>query len=167
LQKHFQDWNLACAFRVESLKYLNDLNEGFEVIEHEEQKGPSLFKTDSTNIDLKLMDEQRRREAKNKKLKDEFQIILPLSFSINQDYLTESPPKTKLPEQAFNALGQQSVLINNSTYVICREPVLGSNVVSLDDSIIARTAINPGVGRARGNTQEDFTSNDLTHKPTP
>ena len=38
IQKHYADWNVACAFKTESIQYLNDLNEGFEVIESNEEE---------------------------------------------------------------------------------------------------------------------------------
>ena len=76
---------MAHAFKVESFQYLNDLNEGFEVISAiEETKETHFKKVDSTNIvDLKLIDEMRRREAKKEKMVNEFQIILPLNFQMD------------------------------------------------------------------------------------
>lgn len=74
MQKHFADWNLACAFKIETMQYLNDPNEGFEVIETEsEQQNPMLLKTDSQEVvDLKTLDERRRKESKKQKLGNEF-----------------------------------------------------------------------------------------------
>ena len=38
IQKHYQDWNIGCAFKLDTFQFLNDLNEGFEVIEAHEEK---------------------------------------------------------------------------------------------------------------------------------
>jgi hypothetical protein len=50
---------VACAFKIESFQYMNDPNEGFEVIEStSEQQNPFLMKTGSSEIvDLKALDE--------------------------------------------------------------------------------------------------------------
>jgi hypothetical protein len=48
------------------------------------------MKTDSQEIvDLKALDEKRRRDNKKQKLNNEFQIILPLNFTFNDDFLNE------------------------------------------------------------------------------
>ena len=43
IQKHFNEWNVGCAFKIESIQYLNDLNEGFEVIESQEEEKENTF----------------------------------------------------------------------------------------------------------------------------
>lgn len=54
---------------------------------------------------------------------------MPLNFSINQDFLSDQhPPTTHLP-RPFPA--QSGERIENS-FVVCREPPMGSNIASLD-----------------------------------
>ena len=86
IQKHFNEWNVGCAFKIESIQYLNDLNEGFEVIESQEEEKENTF---LKKVNLKQLDKQRRKELEKARTNNEFQIILPLSFTVNNDFLVE------------------------------------------------------------------------------